>query len=178
MNKICTLVVSISGRVKNMWADERQRVNLMVGLGMAGLLLLAGSTWFPAEEASPKNETAGTVEIQQDYAGQLEQRLEDILTQIDGVGATRVMVTLETGEENVYATDQETGGDGSSAVNHVLLAGEGLLETVHTPRVLGVAVVCEGGADATIQNRVNTLVTALTGVGANHITVTKMASTQ
>lgn len=178
MNRIREFLEAASVRVKKLWANEKQRVNLLVGLGMAGLFLLAGSTWLPTEDSPADNETAEVAAVWQDYAGQLEQRLEDILVRVDGVGVVRVMVTLENGEENVYATDQETGEDGSSAVNHVLLAGEGLLETVHTPRVLGVAVVCEGGGDAAIQNRVNTLVAALTGVGANHITVAKMASTQ
>ena len=54
---------------------------------------------------------------------------------------------------------------------------DGLVETVQTPQVLGVAVVCEGGGNAAVQNRVTALVEALTGVGANHITVAKMAST-
>ena len=42
----------------------------------------------------------------------------------------------------------------------------------------GVAVVCEGGGNAAVQNRVTALVETLTGVGANHITVAKMASTR
>ena len=78
--------------------------------------------------------------------------------------------------ESVYATD--TDRDGGST--HVLLGSggaDGLVETVQTPRVLGVAVVCEGGGTAAVQNRVTALVEALTGVGANHITVAKMAST-
>lgn len=44
------------------------------------------------------------------------------------------------------------------------------------PRVLGVAVVCEGGGSAAVQSRVTALVQALTGIGTNHITVAKMAS--
>ena len=55
---------------------------------------------------------------------------------------------------------------------------DGLVETVQTPQVLGVAVVCEGGGNAAVQNRVTALVETLTGVGANHITVAKMASTR
>ena len=43
-------------------------------------------------------------------------------------------------------------------------------------RVLGVAVVCEGGGSAAVQSRVTALVQALTGIGTNHITVAKMAS--
>ena len=53
-----------------------------------------------------------------------------------------------------------------------------MLFAVQTPQVLGVAVVCEGGGNAAVQNRVTALVETLTGIGANHITVAKMASTR
>ena len=119
-------------RLRAVWADEKQRVNLLVCTGLAGLLLLAVSV---------------------------------------------VMVTLASGSESIYATD--TDSDGAST--HVLLGSggaDGLVETVQTPQVQGVAVVCEGGGNATVQSRVTALVEALTGVGASHITVAKMASTK
>lgn len=60
------------------------------------------------------------------------------------------MVTLESGSESIYATD--TDADGAST--HVLLGSgraDGLVETVQMPQVLGVAVVCEGGGNAAVQ---------------------------
>ena len=42
--------------------------------------------------------------------------------------------------------------------------------------VRGVAVLCEGGDQPGVQRRVTELVSALTGVGANHITVNKLQS--
>lgn len=156
--------------------DEKQRVNLLLCLGLAGMLLLAVSAWIPDEKdtsqtAAPQA-VAGT-----DYAAELETRLEEMICQVDGAGRTRVMVTLQNGEESVYATDSEVGTDGAGSTTHVVVSGDALLETVVTPRVLGVAVVCEGGGEAAVQNRVSTLVETLTGVGANHITVARMAPT-
>ena len=93
---------------------------------------------------------------------------------MDGAGKTAVMVTLESDSERIYATD--TDRDGAST--HVLLGSggtDGLVETVQTPQVRGVAVVCEGGGSPAVQNRVTALVETLTDVGANHITVAKMA---
>ena len=105
----------------------------------------------------------------------METRLTALISRVEGAGKTAVMVTLESGSESIYATD--TDSDGSST--HVLLGSggvDGLVETVETPRVLGVAVVCEGGGSAAVQSRVTALVQALTGIGTNHITVAKMAS--
>ena len=162
-------------RLKPLWDDEKRRVQLLEAAGMAGLLLLAVSEWLPAETAAAPPNAAEAKEA--DYAAQLEQRLTALISRVEGAGKTVVMVTLESGSESVYATD--TDSDGSST--HVLLGSgraDGLVETVQTPRILGVAVVCEGGGSAAVQGRVTALLEALTGLGASHITVAKMASTK
>ena len=165
-------------QIKKLLQDEKKRVNLLVCAGLGGLLLLGFSEWLPQETAEPSSPSAAQASAPEDYARQLETRLQELITRVEGAGAVEVMVTLECGEENVYATDQQTGTDGTTSVDHVLLGDSGLMETVQTPRVQGVAVVCEGGGDAAVQNRVSTLVEVLTGVGANHITVAKMAATE
>lgn len=163
---------------KSVLTDEKKRVNLLVCLGLAGLLLLSFSAWIPepAEESAQVETSEQT--ISPDYAQRLEERLQTLIAEVEGVGDVRVMVTLQGSQENVYATDVETTADGMKTESHVLLSDEGLVETTRAPQVLGVAVVCEGGGTATVQNRVSTLVEALTGVGANHITVAPMAPTK
>lgn len=161
-------------RGKALLQDEKKRVNLLLCVGMAGLLMLAFSEWLPEKASITSDVQPATSEA--DYALCLENRLEELISRVDGVGSVEVMVTLASGEESVYATDRQTQADGSSSISHVLQGNTGLIETVQTPRVLGVAVVCEGGGESSVQNRVSTLVESLTGIGANHITVTKMAA--
>lgn len=166
--------------LSDLLADEKKRVNLLLCMGVMGLLLLAVSEWIPKKEQAvvQSTPTKEAVASQQDYAQQLEYRLEELIAQIEGAGNVQVMVTLRQGQEVVYATDEETSSQGDTSVQHVLLAEDGLVETYQMPQVLGVAVVCEGGDTAAVQNRISALVEALTGVGANHITVAKMTSTQ
>lgn len=161
----------LAEKLRAVLADEKKRVNLLVCMGLAGLLLLAVSAWLPAE--SPAAPQSVQSEAYADYAAQLEARLTELIARVDGAGKTAVMVTLESDSERIYATD--TDRDGAST--HVLLGsgGDGLVETVQTPQVRGVAVVCEGGGSPAVQSRVTALVETLTGVGANHITVAKMA---
>ena len=166
---------SLAARLRAALADEKQRVNLLVCMGLAGLLLLAVSSWLPADSSTQSAAPAAKTGSTADYAAELETRLTALISRVEGAGKTAVMVTLESGSESIYATD--TDSDGSST--HVLLGSgeaDGLVETVETPRVLGVAVVCEGGGSAAVQSRVTALVQALTGIGTNHITVAKMAS--
>ena len=51
-----------------------------------------------------------------------------------------------------------------------------MVQSVQAPQVRGVAVLCQGGGNAGTQRRITELVSALTGVGASHITVNKMQS--
>lgn len=162
----------LAARLRAALADEKQRVNLLVCMGLAGLLLLAVSSWLPADSSTQSAAPAAMTDSTADYAAELETRLTALISRVEGAGKTAVMVTLESGSESIYATD--TDSDGSST--HVLLGSgeaDGLVETVETPRVLGVAVVCEGGGSAAVQSRVTALVQALTGIGTNHITVAK-----
>ena len=155
----------LAARLRAALADEKQRVNLLVCMGLAGLLLLAVSSWLPADSSTQSAAPAAMTDSTADYAAALETRLTALISRVEGAGKTAVMVTLESGSESIYATDTDSGG-----------GADGLVETVETPRVLGVAVVCEGGGSAAVQSRVTALVQALTGIGTNHITVAKMAS--
>ena len=157
----------LAARLRAALADEKQRVNLLVCMGLAGLLLLAVSSWLPADSSTQSAAPAAMTDSTADYAAELETRLTALISRVEGAGKTAVMVTLESGSESIYATD--TDSDGSST--HVLLGSggaDGLVETVETPR--------EGGGSAAVQSRVTALVQALTGIGTNHITVAKMAS--
>ena len=81
------------------------------------------------------------------------------------------MVTLESGEERIYATDTQS-GQLQSQETHVLLEdGSALEETVCLPVIRGVAVVCDGGGDVRIAARITELVRALLDLPANRICV-------
>lgn len=56
-----------------------------------------------------------------------------------------MMVTLESGEETIYAVDTQS-GQMQNQETHVLLEdGSALEETTYLPAVCGVAVICDGG---------------------------------
>ena len=102
---------------------------------------------------------------------QLEAQLQDLIGQIDGAGATTVMVTLETGEETVYATDTQSGQTQSQETHVLLDDGTALAQTVYYPQVCGVAVGCDGGGDVRVAARITELVGALLDVPSNRICV-------
>lgn len=153
--------------------EKQNRTRLAVVLGGAAMLLLLLSELLPATPAEPSAASASQASASQAsaYREQLEAQLQDLIGQIDGAGATTVMVTLETGEETVYATDTQSGQTQSQETHVLLDDGTALAQTVYYPQVCGVAVVCDGGGDVRVAARITELVRALLDISSTRICV-------
>lgn len=141
---------------------------LLLLLAAAGVLLLffGGSTGDGRQTAAPTSAEEDSARTDA-YRAALEEELTALCAQVAGVGQVHVTVTLERGARAVYAQDRTaTGGE-----EYVLRNGEGLLLCHETPAVRGVAVVCTGGADPAVEERLSDLLSALLGVGRNRIAV-------
>lgn len=148
--------------------EKQNRTRLAVVLGGAAMLLLLLSELLPAKPAEIPTASASQASA---YREQLEAQLQDLIGQIDGAGATIVMVTLETGEETVYATDTQSGQTQSQETHVLLDDGTALAQTVYYPQVCGVAVVCDGGGDVRVAARITELVRALLDISSTRICV-------
>ena len=137
--------------------QKQNRTQLAIILGAAAMLLILFSELFSTSETA--------------YREQLETQLTELIEQLDGAGKTVVMVTLESGEETIYAVDTQS-GQMQNQETHVLLEdGSALEETTYLPAVCGVAVVCDGGGDVRVAARITELVRALLDLSANRICV-------
>lgn len=152
-------------------SDSRAAWGLLI-LGILGMVLIAlGGTSFGEQAEFTSQSQPGSWS---QYQQELEQRLEQLLGEIQGVGKVSVMVTLESGEETEYAVDTRE-SDQSLEQDHVLLKGEEpLVETVWYPQVQGVAVVCQGAQDIQVCAQITQLVSVLTGATTNRISIAKM----
>ena len=107
--------------------------------------------------------------------------LEQALAQIDGVGEVRVVLTLQSGPRRILAQDSQStvdeGRTEAEVTNVVISAGSGVEGTVTlqqlSPQFQGALVVCSGGGEPTVQLRLVEAVSALTGLGADKISVCK-----
>ena len=103
----------------------------------------------------------------------IEEELIDLISSIKGAGSTKVMVTYETSEENVYARD--INAEKNEYV--VIKTGSdetGMLLKVIKPKIRGVAIVCEGGDLPTVKIAVTDAVCSLLGISSNKISISKM----
>ena len=68
-----------------------------------GIILLIISELIPSGSGKEKGETPEqtAADSYTQYAEDIEQRLTALISQIDGAGKTKVMVTLECSDENV-----------------------------------------------------------------------------
>lgn len=131
---------------------------------------------------------------QEEYAEQLEARLEEILSGVEGVGRVKVMVTLASSEELVLEKDKpssrsQTNETDSQGGTRIITQTENDEETVYitegsnstpyvvktiVPKVEGVVVVAEGCGRGSIDKNVTEIVQALFGVEAHKVKVVKM----
>ena len=152
---------------------------LVLLLGVALLMIPTGRGAESPETVQPE----ASLEPSQ---ATVEERLEDLLSQVEGAGKVRVMLTVHAGEETVYQTDRTTEqrqtGDGTEetvTVTTVLAsagssAEEPVAVKVLSPVYLGALVVAEGGGSPSVRLDLVSAVSSLTGLGADRITVVKM----
>lgn len=144
----------------------------------AGIVLLLWPSGGHREEQSAGSGAAGTQETFDLTA--LEERLSETLSKVEGAGKVTVTLTVKSGMERVLASDRSTSVSerGSSVEEETVLVNSGagqeaVLLTQRYPTFQGALVVCEGGDDAKIRLLMTRAVSALTGIGADRITVCK-----
>lgn len=109
----------------------------------------------------------------------MEKKISQILARIDGVGEVAVALTVKDGVEQIYAVDGKRSqkGDGweEQTETVVISTGSGMEEVVPVqqryPAFQGAVVVCEGGGSPELRLLITQAVSALTGLGADRISV-------
>lgn len=159
-----------------------KKLAFMLLLAIVGVILLVCSEFISKEKSEElKNNIVNTRE----YAENIEEKLVEIISAIDGAGSVSVMVTIETGEENVYAkqvkSDEQS--DSEKTVSQyeyeyiVVKSGSssenGMLLKVIEPNIRGVAVVCDGGDNASVRENIINTVSAVLNIKTNKISVCK-----
>ena len=167
--------------------------NLLL-LAIAGILLLLCSVPDKKEEKKTvQEETTGSMAVSDSYAEELEQRLEEIILEIDGVNHVHVMITLKSGESRQVLKDESITSDSSresdseggqrevvsysrseGTIFYKNSSGEELPYVVSelSPQIEGVAVVADAGGSIEVKEQIINLIKALFGIEVNKMMVT------
>lgn len=166
---------------------------------LAGILLLVVALptdcgQHSTKQDSGKGKTTEKDTGAQDYVTVLEKRMKKILTQMDGVGEVEVMITLKDQGESVVEKDDSasretqtdtSGTDGETTRSQTDTSEKTVYDTKDgqgspfvskeiTPKIDGVLVVAEGGADTVTTENISEAVQALFSVEPHKIKVVKM----
>lgn len=187
-------------------SDKKNIANLLILLLVGVLLVLTVSFYKTSSSASiqtlsPNVENKNKVEqtsspdkSSENYETMLQDELKDTLEQIDGVGKVRVMVSFETGGEQIPAVnindststteekDNEGGTRSTTQKNNgstVVITNDGdksepLIVKKYKPRVSGVVIVAEGAENKITEIRISRAVINLFNIPENKVTVYPM----
>lgn len=171
-NKIKEKIYLIFDKLK---ADKKTMLIIIIGL--IGMLLISISEF--------SDDTVKEADYETEYISYDENRqkdeLEKIIGEISGVGRVKVMITYECSRESIFASDvtEHTEENGKKISSEYIIVDsgseeEGLLLKEIFPKVLGVAVVCEGGGNPTVKNEITMMIKAVFGISSNNISISEM----
>ena len=91
-----------------------KKLFILVALGLLGILLIFGSEFIksPVKTETQQQET----DTQSDYCDTLEEKLKAVLSKTEGAGRVEVMITLQSSDEKIYATDEKKNYKSSDSV--------------------------------------------------------------
>lgn len=166
------------------WASRilgRYKYFLLVIL--VGVLLLLTSGMQPASVQEQEAEHSDSEFDLQAF----QQSVADSLSQIDGAGRVTVLLSLETGEESVYAADvskssQTTDNDSNESYESTMsILSDGsygeapILIKSKYPTFRGAVILCEGADNDTVRLQIVHAVSALCGISSDCISVSKLS---
>ena len=182
------------------------RLIIIFMVGILIILLSFPSIFSSKESAGNVVEDNNTKVVQNDtnttsygtntYITEMENKLEEILGKVSGIGKVEVMITLKASAEQVPLKDNpstqesvnEVDGEGGSRTNNSVTREENTILVTNEngdsvpyiiqefePKVEGVFVIAEGGDDVNIIMDIMEAAEVLFGVPAHKVKVMKMS---
>lgn len=162
---------------------SKKSIILIVGAVVVAAGLLLSELTPETNEATEDN----TVYAEQ-YIKQTEKNLQKLLGEIDGAGNVKVMLTVDTCYENVYAKGYnskarktENGTENELSEEYIIVKNgsnseECLVIKVFEPTVKGVAVIAEGADSIKVKTAITDTVCALFDISTSQVSVEKMSA--
>lgn len=183
--------------VEKLKAEKKEQILILLLAGIL-LLVIAIPTQEGQEENAVQTETGEQERAQasrvETRAEQLEERLMRILSHVEGIGKTEVMITLRSNGRRIVEKDlehsegkEESSGEGDSTSTSELADNESTVfmrdaqgsESPYVteelePEIEGVLVIAQGAGNPAAVTEITEAVMALFGVEAHKIKVMKM----
>lgn len=179
-------VSSITGKLQNKFGLSKKAFIICI-IGVLGLMLIVFSEFIPKGKSDKSHDDSSSVldaAYSNTFKSDIEKELKEIISKIDGVGEVSLMLTLDGTTEYVYAEDVDTQTDENSTgksdkyKNEVIIVDSdgnetALVKKIIEPKVKGVVIVCTGGGNIEIKERVIKAVSSALNISTNNICVEK-----
>ena len=163
-------------------------LKIAVIAGLVGIVLIFCSDFMGGQKKDTFAEASEEeTDMISEYRAELCEELGNMLASIEGVGKTKIMLTLDGTVRNIYATDndiqqRESSGDKQSNERQsciVVRQNDGSEKALTVgqlmPKIKGVLIVCDGGDKGEVCEKVTEAVSAALDVTKSHICVSKMS---
>ncbi len=178
MRRRCILKGKFSESFKKFAENIKTNRKLQIGLAiLLAFVLVLCYFLFIRSPSSSTNKDEGQSVITSDaeaYAKNLEDKLEKVLSQVKGAGEVSVLVTLGSGFEYVYATEEqikETSSGTTTTSTIILVSGEPILVKEIYPEIEGVLVSATGADDISVKVNLITAIQTVIDVANEDITI-------
>ena len=164
------------GKLKDIWSKLKSIKHIEIYLALiVGLVVCV--IYFSAftnksdtqEKVSTGNYTNGV-----EYVDYLENKLCNVLSNIEGVGDVSAIISIEIDFSDEYATDKETSQEGETSVTTettILVNGEPVIVNKIYPTIKGVVIVASGCEDFAVKMDILNAVQTLLEISAEDITI-------
>ena len=166
------------------WTDKKDTLILFLKkYRWAAVVLAVGILLMSLPEAgSSRKETTLPTKEPQAAEDSFQQELEKLLSSMEGAGRVKLLLSVSSGPENHYQTDEDfsASGDSSDRRRETVLVTSadrnqtGLLRRTDPPRYLGAVVLCQGADSPAVKLAVVDAVATATGLTSDKIAVWKM----
>lgn len=156
-----------------------KHIEIYVAIIFIIVLLIIYFGDFSSSKSSSQIETSNSAF---EYAEFIEEKLEDVLSNIKDAGKVNVMVSLESSNEKIYATSTEekkntvSGGTTTTSVSEpIIITSQGSSSPIiikeYMPKINGIIVVAQGAGNISVRMELLKAVQAIVDVPTTNISI-------
>ncbi|MBR5388397.1 MAG: hypothetical protein IK147_02900 [Clostridia bacterium] len=111
------------------------------------------------------------------YVENTENKLEKLLSSVDGAGRVKVAITVESGMETVLAvstTVKETSAGKETVQSPIVVNGKTVVLKENYPKITGVLIVAEGAGSISVFKKLQQATVSFLDVNVNQIEILAM----
>lgn len=126
---------------------------------------------------SGKNSSVESSDAVDVYVRDLEDRLSNTLSKVDGAGKVSVVITVNSGMETVIATEKTSvteNGKTTVIDEPILVNGKTVTLMEKYPKIIGVLIVAEGAKNITVMQKIQQATISLLNIELSQVEILTM----